>query len=767
MPIFQYFRDRWRLWAILSSLAVGVAIGLAGAGTTGERAINEMGWALHPQPASGKLHIVEIDARSIAAIDRWPWPRRNHAQLIDQLRAAGVASIAFDVDFSSRSASADDIDLASALVRAKGQVILPTFRQSGGSRGGWVDSLPIASLRDHSIAAAVSVQADTDGFVRRAPVGTVTEGLPRPSLSAMIAGHAGSAGQDFPINFAIDPASIPRHSFIDIRDGRFDRASLAGKNVVVGATAVEMGDRYVVPVHGVIPGVVLQSLAAETLMAGVPREAGWPVGLIVAALVGWFVIGRRSTQALVVAGVAAPIVLIALKFVAQLGLNWSVEIVPALVSVFLTAIAAAVMQIAAAARRRLLYDLETGLPNRRALEAALRGRGQGALVAAHIVEFDKIGAALGTDVVAELIVRLRDRVTHLQTTQTIYRIEDRVLCWAYEGDGDLDERMIEIRSAMLHPLELRGRRVDVTFVLGYAQGETSDPSQLIANAALAAERARSTGSAWHVHQASDGEAADLELSLLGELDEAIAAGQIEVLYQPKLDLSKGAIVSVEALVRWHHPTRGFLRPDVFIPLAERSDRIAGLTLHVLEQTLTDLAHWQRAGHSITGAINVSAKLLGSAAFGKELRRSLGRAFVEPDRLVLEVTESAAMNDPETAAAALRSFCELGVAISMDDYGTGQCTLSYLRQLPLSELKIDRSFVQHVHENAGDAVLVRSTVRLAHELGLKVVAEGVEDADCLAYLRSIGCDLAQGYLISRPVPAGEILHLLEGRAAQAA
>ena len=220
-------------------------------------------------------------------------------------------------------------------------------------------------------------------------------------------------------------------------------------------------------------------------------------------------------------------------------------------------------------------------------------------------------------------------------------------------------------------------------------------------------------------------------------------------------------------MRWHHPTHGFMSPDQFIPLAERNDRIAPLTLHVLKRAIADRRVWEAAGHHLTAAVNVSAKLLNSEEFISDLRRLIQESAIEPDSLTFEVTESAAMRDPEAAAAALHSFKALGIAISMDDYGTGQSTLSYLKRFPLDELKIDRSFVQQSHRNHADAVLVRSTVELAHELGLKVVAEGVEETECLSYLRSIGCDMAQGYLISRPEPAADIMHLLNRDAARAA
>jgi EAL domain-containing protein (putative c-di-GMP-specific phosphodiesterase class I) len=246
---------------------------------------------------------------------------------------------------------------------------------------------------------------------------------------------------------------------------------------------------------------------------------------------------------------------------------------------------------------------------------------------------------------------------------------------------------------------------------------------------------------------------------MGELDTAITAGHIVVHYQPKLALATDRIKSVEALVRWQHPDRGFVSPGAFIPLAEQNDRIEPLTIHVLTQVIADAARWRSAGHEVTAAVNISAKLLDAPNFITAVDRLLDTAPVSPETLIFEVTESAAMSDPATATATLRHFCSRGVAISMDDYGTGQSTLSYLRELPLSELKIDRSFVQYAHERESDATLVRSTIDLAHALGLKVVAEGIEDAENLAFLRSVRCDYAQGYFIDRPMPFDKLVSRL--------
>lgn len=758
----QALRDHWRPVALLLACAIGVASGVSGWGLSIDRAIRQIDWQIRRHPASGDFRVIEIDARSIAAVKTWPWPRDQYAQVVDRLRQAGAAGILFDVDFSSPSPGTQDAVFAAALARAGGNVVLPTFSQlSASDTSNWTDSLPIAGLRNHAALAAVTVVPDSDGLLRRMPLGIITAGLPHPSLSAFAAGVSGGAGEDFPIDFAIDPASIPRHSFVDVRDGRVVPAAFRGKTIIIGATAIELGDRYAIPNYGVVPGVVIQALGAETLRSGVPRESGWPLPLLLAALLSLFVLNARSRVALALATLAAPAVLLAAASLCQAWLRWSFPLAPALAELAFVTLGVCAMRLLSAARRRRLHDGATGLPNRLALHDALQTYSGAGVLAAQIADFDKLAAGLGAPAAAELVRRVSDRIALISEGTTIYRIEDRVLAWRCYDASELDRRIATLRTTMLSPIEVHGRRVDVALAIGFAaegQGERAD--RTVAHAALAAARALAEGTGWDVHHAEDGEALDRELSLMGELDEAIAQGDLRVVYQPKLDLRTDRIASVEALVRWQHPTRGFLRPDLFIPLAERNDRIAGLTLHVLAQTIADVAQWNADGHAVTAAVNISAKLLTSDSFIAAVRSMIANSSIDAALLTFEVTESATMSDPEAAVAALLSFRELGISISMDDYGTGQSTLSYLKRLPLNELKIDRSFVQFAHQNRGDGVLVRSTVDLAHDLGLKVVAEGVEDTGCLSFLRGIGCDLVQGYLISRPVAAADIAQMLE-------
>ncbi|HVF93977.1 MAG TPA: EAL domain-containing protein, partial [Sphingomonas sp.] len=354
--------------------------------------------------------------------------------------------------------------------------------------------------------------------------------------------------------------------------------------------------------------------------------------------------------------------------------------------------------------------------------------------------------------------RVADRLRLASRGGGIYRLADRLLAFELTDAETVEDTLAGLRAVMLQPIEVAARRVDVAITIGVADGAGTTADACMTNAALAAEDAAQGGVFWR-QTVADMAVLERRISLMGELDDALANGQIEVHYQPKLALATNRIASVEALVRWRHPDRGFIGPDNFIPLAEQTGRVAPLTLFVLERVLEDLASWQRIGLDLTAAVNISAKLVTSASFNADVRRLLARGIVPTERLIFEVTESATLADPQAAVAALVALRDLGIAISMDDYGTGQSTLTYLRTLPLSELKIDRSFVQHAHRNRNDGVMVRSTIDLAHDLGLKVVAEGIEEVECLDFLRTVGCDMAQGYHISRPVPAAALVALL--------
>ncbi len=747
-------------WAILMTAAVfGFYLSSGPFGGAIDRALSSARFGVFHRAASGNVVIVEMDAQSTAVIKRWPWSRVNYAQVVDRLRAAGAAPIVFDVDVSSPSDADGDRAFAAALARAEGMVALPTFAQNANSSDQRsIDALPIPEFRSHAALASVNVSPDPDGQVRAMPFGTMTAGIPRPSLSAYIAQRSGAADASFPIDMSIDPATIPRLSFIDVVRGHFDPAAVRGRSILVGATAIEMGDRYGTPQWGVIPGVVVQAMAAETLLRGVPVEGAALTSYLLALLAAAAIVAARSTKHLLLATGLSITAIVAIVLAAQHWLLIFYPLAGALGIILLTGSACVLREVNSSFRVQRTTDEATGLPNARAMSLALKADIAITLVVIQIENLDSLLAVLGQVPASDIVVRISERLALIANDRSVFRTSERQLAFTLPPDEPIDDTLDGLRLVLRQPVEVAGRRVDVVMSAGGSSG-SGNVERLLVEAAIAADDAARAGVFW---RASVSDTADREvaISLMGELDDALAANQIEVFYQPKYHLREDRITSVEALVRWRHPQRGFIGPDLFVPLAEKTNRIEPMTLYVLRTVVRDLAAWRSKHPDVTAAVNISANLLSDGSFNSNVEDILGASGLPTSSLVFEITESAAMSDPVSAIAALMRYRELGVAVSMDDYGTGQSTLTYLRRLPLSELKIDRSFVQHVHRNTNDALLVRSTIELAHNLGLKVVAEGVEDAECLAFLRDNGCDLIQGYFISRPVPLDQFMSLLD-------
>ncbi|MEO8107476.1 MAG: GGDEF domain-containing phosphodiesterase, partial [Actinomycetes bacterium] len=252
------------------------------------------------------------------------------------------------------------------------------------------------------------------------------------------------------------------------------------------------------------------------------------------------------------------------------------------------------------------------------------------------------------------------------------------------------------------------------------------------------------------------------LTILTDLRSAVEDDQLFLVYQPKINVSNGEVLGVEALVRWNHPTRGIQYPDSFIPLAENTGLISPITFYVIERALRQVRTWQESGVDLSVAVNLSVRHLTDMSLPDRIAVALERWGVAPSRLVIEVTESSIMTDPKRASVVLQQLRRIGVDVSIDDYGTGHASLNYLKQFDIDELKIDRSFIMNLDVESSDAIIVASTIELGHNLGLRIVAEGVEDGATLAWLDGLGCDIAQGYHIGRPMSPEAVVDVVAER-----
>jgi EAL domain-containing protein (putative c-di-GMP-specific phosphodiesterase class I) len=318
-----------------------------------------------------------------------------------------------------------------------------------------------------------------------------------------------------------------------------------------------------------------------------------------------------------------------------------------------------------------------------------------------------------------------------------------------------------VRQAFAVPFELDQLQVTVEASLGVAvTGESTEPADVLRQADIAkfAAKTRRTGVESYRPELAVGSPA--RLTLLTELRNAIVRGELTVHFQPKVRLRDGEVVGAEALVRWEHPERGLLFPDEFVPAAEHSGLISPLTFAVMRQALDACAGWRQAGRPLGVAVNMSPRSLLEPSFVDDVARAVAAVEVPASAVTLEITESSLMADPERAIEVLKRLRSLGVQLSIDDLGTGYSSLSYLQRLPVTEVKIDKSFLLSHEEGVDSFALVGAIVDLGHRLGRNVVAEGVEDEAAWDRLQELGCDSAQGYWMSRPLPAAEFTAWLE-------
>ena len=327
------------------------------------------------------------------------------------------------------------------------------------------------------------------------------------------------------------------------------------------------------------------------------------------------------------------------------------------------------------------------------------------------------------------------------------------------------ERVAERVCEMLaEPFELSDFTVEVEASIGIAWSGDADANvdDLLRRADVAMYSAKADNVPLRFYSSDRDEHSPERLGLVADLRRGIERRELVLHYQPKLDLRTGETAGVEGLVRWVHPSLGLLQPHAFIDLAERTGLIKSLTLAVIDLAVEQAARWQAAGTPLTVAVNVPVRSLLDPAFPGQVAERLAREALPPSSIAIEITESTMLADPDAALAVLSALGAMGVKMAIDDFGTGYSSLAYLKRLPVSELKIDRTFVCNLVDGRNDEVIVRSTIELGHNLGLRVVAEGVEDEETLHELRRLGCDEAQGYHLSRPVPAAELERWLARR-----
>ena len=435
------------------------------------------------------------------------------------------------------------------------------------------------------------------------------------------------------------------------------------------------------------------------------------------------------------------------------------------------------MQAAIAAREHQImfqstHDALTGLPNRSqflsrvshaiaASKSLAAKNGSGPSVGMIVMDVDRfkdVNDTLGHNFGDQLLVEIGRRLEHtIGSTDKVARLGGDEFAVRFTA-ADATDIAARVGTAFHAPFVLGDVSIEVNASLGIAiyPDHAGDADTLIKRADIAMYEAKKNQAGVAVYDSGRDEHSLRRLSLMMELRQAIAGDELELYYQPKIDIATARVVHAEALVRWNHPRHGVMRPDEFIPLAEQSGKIGLITKWVIRKAIAQCAAWRRDGLDLTVAVNLSALDLFDSELPTFISGLLSDAALPPEKLVLEITESAVMKDAAYAQKILADLKRRGLCLAIDDFGTGYSSLAHLKRLPVDELKIDKSFVQNLTESAADdLVIVRSTIELGHNMGLIVIAEGVETAESWRILKRLGCDMAQGYYMSAPLPVGAI------------
>lgn len=891
--------------ALTTTAAIAVAVIIWASGLLGtlDRAFLDLQTRWLQHEVTSDIIIVEIDARSLNKLGRWPLPRSYYAKLLQQLQQANARRIFMDIDFSTVSTPAEDNALAEVLATMTPPPVLPAFWQpTSNGASSLLLNQPLAAFRAHAQLGMVNLIPSPDGLTR------IIGGLsPLPNTHqpvwAVMQPDSHRERQVLYLDYRISPHSFERVSFYDVLHG-VSPSRFTGKTVFVGATALELGDIIAVPLHRVLPGILVQAIAYES--ARLPPLRLLPPAALILVLIPWCVFcvwllwrqGWHKSPALTGALIVAALLATALLYVfgnvlvpmspfavaalsaltgsllgslrveawrswrarrrsqerdallrhvvdhssdailtldchgvvrtanrtasSILGVSESALLGAPLASIapglaralqnhlaktglheawFDTADGSRVAVEVDAAQLRwdrqeittltlrnvtaqrsreaelrhlALHDALTGLPNRmflaQQLATALREVMPDESVALMMLDLDgfkEVNDALGHSTGDTLLVELGKRLRQLSgDTRHVCRLggDEFAVLGTVKDTGRAEGLAQELLLLIEEPILIRGIAVSLGASVGIALSpdHANDAETLLKRADVALYVAKRKKSRVEVYDPSSDIHSPRRVEILTLLRAAVNKGELALHYQPKVDMRTGMAIEVEALCRWHSPVLGSVPPGEFIGLAESTDLIKPLTEWTLRQALIDCRAWHDEGLTLKVAVNLSARLLQDAHLPQWLDALLEETGVLPHWLELEITESAIMTDPDRALKTLQALHERGILISIDDFGTGYSSLAYLRTLAVDRLKIDRSFILSMDEGPKEQIIVESTIKLAHGLGMQAVAEGIETQTHYEILKTLGCDIGQGHFIAKPMPPAQLIPWFRGQ-----
>lgn len=690
--------------------------------------------------------VVGVDYRTTTELGGLDFPRHFDSEAIDTLFALGAKRVFFDRAYSDPTSPREDAEFAATLTRHSGRVFLGTMNPKDPTTGKNIEIAPRPEFLRATGVTSLNGKTTPFGLSARLPFNGEMQGRRIRSMSSVLAGRDLVRSDNYRPDWAIQALSIPTVSFADVARKTVPRETIAGKDVVIGPTAASANDMHHIASQGWLPGVYFHVIGAETLRRGIPQYWGWLPAF--AAGLGLALVQLYARRAFLIWSTAAAAIVLLGAMPIYLDEHLiTVDVVPG-------ALLFAIIAYRAMTLRRVLRSSQTnivsGLPNLAALRYAGNKRAA-TLIALKIRNYAEIAASFDQLVERAVLDEIRRRVALSGDDGEIFHSEDTLLWFTSLPMGeDLAHHLEGLKAILSTALPIGEREIDISISFGVDADHQRPMTSRIGSAMLCAEEAARGNDIWKFYDPERLHEAAWQLSLLSRLDLAVDNGEVWVAYQPKLDIKANRIIGAEALVRWTHPERGLIGPDDFISVAEKHNRIEKLTGFVLEQAVAAAAQLRSRGVDFAIAVNLSVQLLQKPDLLMFVDRVLKKHDFPPSQLILEITETGKLDRNGAGIAMMRSLIDHGIRVSIDDYGTGNATLDYLKILPSHEVKIDKQFVADIDTNPDDLILVGSTIEMVHSLGRKVVAEGVETPAVLHALARLGCDTVQGYLVGKPV-----------------
>jgi EAL domain-containing protein (putative c-di-GMP-specific phosphodiesterase class I) len=683
--------------------------------------------------------------------DRSGWTTAEQAELLNKLRRQMPRRVFFDVAIPAGENKLGDAALTQALRSFDSDIAVVARAEKVDDFDEHSFAMPPADVIRNTKVVASVWRSNFVYYATSAPYTVTIHGREYQTLGAALAGVQSGFEADYYPDFSIDPESIPRVRSQDILNGLPLPSGLAGRTVIVTSLERVPTIRYFG--HRLVPAVELDIAGAAGLalpfsVSFGPKFGSLPMLLLAALMV---VQGARAKRRAKLAwyGATVATVLILPALLRAQGIVFPPDCAAFFIFVY------AALRLWQKRARRIQLTSAAGLPNLLAFTNGTMPVGSDMVVAV-VARYEEMLATLPHELHGEFARAIARRITAGSGTDAIYHGESGQFAWAEEArplDTQLDH-LEGLRALFASPLQIGAHTFDTNIHFGLDRNEGLDVPTRLNSALASANQAMTSGRSIELFEASRLAEAPWELSLHARIEEGLRNGEIWLAFQPQFDLTDNRICGGEALIRWNHPTRGAIAPDAFILQAERAGRIDALTYWVLDLAITATLELNARGPRFQMSINLSAQMVDKPDLVSNFAEITRRRGIDPALLTVEITETSSVRNRPAACQNLARLRELGFRLSIDDFGTGEASLAYLADLPSDELKIDRRFVARMISSPRDRIIVANTINLAHALGQRVVAEGIEDAPTLQLLRDLGCDCAQGYHLGKPIAFAE-------------